>query len=301
MSKQTVLLTGATGFLGSHLLDALIQQGYSVVVLKRSTSNLWRIEHLARKYKSYDVDIQTTSEIFGLEKIDVVIHLATDYGKGKEGFADIVEANVLLGVNLLDNCIKHGIQLFVNTDSFFNDSRYASNYMQNYTLSKRQFLDWLHVAKSSLSIVNMKLHHVYGPCDGHEKFIPWLFEQLLTKKSVDLSSGMQFRDFIYIEDVVSAYISIIESHENDLKGFAEYTVSTGEKTRLRDFCIKVKEVMELQTKTAVAKLNFGKKAFEGEIYDVFNDNSDLLALDWKPEFTLDKGIQEFVKVNLNKY
>jgi nucleoside-diphosphate-sugar epimerase len=43
MTKPTVLLTGATGFLGSHLLEALIQQDYSVVILKRSTSNLWRI------------------------------------------------------------------------------------------------------------------------------------------------------------------------------------------------------------------------------------------------------------------
>ena len=56
MNNPTILLTGATGFLGSHLLEALLKQDYSVVVLKRSTSNLWRIEHLAGQYKSYNLD-----------------------------------------------------------------------------------------------------------------------------------------------------------------------------------------------------------------------------------------------------
>jgi nucleoside-diphosphate-sugar epimerase len=147
----------------------------------------------------------------------------------------------------------------------------------------------------------MKLHHVYGPNDGDEKFIPWLLKQLLTKERVDLSSGMQYRDFIYIKDVVSAYISIIESHESYLKGLAEYIVSTGEKTRVRNFCIKLQEIVELKAEKSVAKLNFGEKYFEGEIHDIFNDNSDLLALNWKPEFTLDNGIDELVEINLNKY
>ena len=51
-----VLLTGATGFLGSHLLKALVSKGYEVVVLKRSTSDMWRLKGFEHTFKSYDID-----------------------------------------------------------------------------------------------------------------------------------------------------------------------------------------------------------------------------------------------------
>lgn len=62
---MTVLLTGATGFLGSHLLKTLVNKGYKVVVLKRSTSDMWRLEGFENAFKSYDIDhvpLQTAFE-----------------------------------------------------------------------------------------------------------------------------------------------------------------------------------------------------------------------------------------------
>ena len=56
--KKTILLTGANGFLGSHLLQAFTDEGFKVVILKRSNSNLWRIKHLASEIISYDIDIK---------------------------------------------------------------------------------------------------------------------------------------------------------------------------------------------------------------------------------------------------
>ena len=50
-----ILLTGATGFLGSHLLESFLHQGFEVVILKRSTSDTWRISHLIEKIKSYNI------------------------------------------------------------------------------------------------------------------------------------------------------------------------------------------------------------------------------------------------------
>ena len=53
---MTILLTGATGFLGSHLLKTLVSKGYKVVVLKRSTSDMWRLKGFEHTFKSYDID-----------------------------------------------------------------------------------------------------------------------------------------------------------------------------------------------------------------------------------------------------
>ena len=54
--RERILLTGATGFLGSHLLESFISQGFDVSILKRSTSNTWRINHLLEKVRIYNLD-----------------------------------------------------------------------------------------------------------------------------------------------------------------------------------------------------------------------------------------------------
>ena len=73
--KKTVLLTGATGFLGSHLLSVLLEEGHKVVVLKRSTSSILRIRHLIEDVVVYDIDKHKLDDIFPNECIEVVIHV----------------------------------------------------------------------------------------------------------------------------------------------------------------------------------------------------------------------------------
>jgi len=100
-SKMTVLLTGANGFLGSHLLKRLVNKGYNVVILKRSFSNTWRIKSYLDKIKSYDIDIIGIEKPFEEQKIDIVIHTATNYGRKKESVSDVVETNLIFSLKLL--------------------------------------------------------------------------------------------------------------------------------------------------------------------------------------------------------
>ena len=82
--QKTILLTGATGFLGSYLLEAFLQKGYKVVVLKRSTSNIWRIQDLITQIICYDVDIQPLENAFTDQHIDYVVHTACHYGRNED-------------------------------------------------------------------------------------------------------------------------------------------------------------------------------------------------------------------------
>ena len=99
---QTILLTGATGFLGSYLLKDLLLKGYKVVILKRSTSNTDRLESLLDQCVSYDVDIQPLELAFEKQRIDVVIHLACHYGRNDDPIHEVIESNLIFGLRILD-------------------------------------------------------------------------------------------------------------------------------------------------------------------------------------------------------
>ena len=114
---QTILLTGVTGFLGSHLLKSLVSNGFNVIILKRSTSNTWRIEGLIENCVCYDVDIQPIEKAFEDHNIDIVLHTACCYGRNNESVVEIVDSNLILGLQVLDACIKFQTKYFLNTDT----------------------------------------------------------------------------------------------------------------------------------------------------------------------------------------
>ena len=85
-----ILLTGATGFLGSHLLESFIHQGFDVSILKRSTSDTWRISHLIEKIKSYNIDEATINSIMREASPEIIVHTACSYGRKNESLTIIV-------------------------------------------------------------------------------------------------------------------------------------------------------------------------------------------------------------------
>ncbi|MEG2898665.1 MAG: NAD(P)-dependent oxidoreductase, partial [Eubacterium sp.] len=102
-----ILLTGATGFLGSHLLKKFVSEKYNVVILKRSTSNVYRIENELKEVKSYDVDRVELSQVFEEnEKFDAIVHTATCYGRQHESILQMEKTNLIFPLKLLENAVQ---------------------------------------------------------------------------------------------------------------------------------------------------------------------------------------------------
>ena len=135
MSK-TILLTGATGFLGSHLLEKLLESNYKIIVLKRSFSDIWRIQHLLQKVVYYDIDKVPLEKPFKENNIHIVIHTATLYGKNNEPISDIVNTNLMFPLKLLETSLRFNLDFFINTDTFFNVNINLPNHQNYYVLSK---------------------------------------------------------------------------------------------------------------------------------------------------------------------
>ena len=282
---MTILLTGATGFLGSHLLKALINKGYEVVVLKRSTSNMWRLKGFENTFKSYDIDQVPLQKAFEEQYIDTIIHTACVYGRKGESMQQILETNLMFGIELL------------NTGTFFNTGTLLYKYLNYYALSKKQFEEWLQLASDKIQVVNLKLEHMFGEQDGNDKFTSWILNELQQEKNIiPLTAGTQKRDFIYIDDVVSAYLTCLEQAPQ-LKDFNDIEVGTGVLTPVKTFVILVKEVLEkLKGKPIQTQLNFGALPYrEGEIMEPQVDNSRLCSLGWQPKRSLEENIERFVK------
>ena len=289
---QHILLTGATGFLGSHLLEALLKQGYKVTILKRSTSDTWRIKQLLEQVSTFDVDQVAIEEAFKADKVDVVIHTACSYGRNGQSLHEVAETNLMFGLKVLDAALRNSVSTFINTETFFNTNAVFSNYLSSYSLSKKQFSEWLKQSVSSIKVISLNLQHVYGPKDDVSKFIPWLVHQLENGvESISLTPGNQIRDFVYVDDVVSAYMLMLSNAEL-LPRYSEFDVGTGELITVREFVETIYQAFQQKKHGNHTRLGFGEIPMrDGELLTVEVDNQALKKLGWTCRFTKEQGIK----------
>lgn len=238
---MTILLTGATGFLGSHLLEGLLEKNYKVIILKRSFSNCWRIDEFLSQVASYDIDKVCLESVFEENSINAVIHTATCYGRNGENNLEIFNSNVSFSMQLLECARIFRVESFFNTDSFFNTESFKCNYLNSYTLSKKHFADWGKNYSSSFGVqfVNMKLQHVYGPKDDESKFVGWFIKQLREEVTeIKLTDGTQRRDFVYVKDVVESFLLLLMKYK-ELSSYEEFQIGTGQSIQVKDFLLQI--------------------------------------------------------------
>jgi CDP-paratose synthetase len=277
---MTILLTGATGFLGSHLLEGLLENNYEVIIIKRSFSNCWRIEEFLNKVISYDIDKVTLNSIFEENSFDAVIHTATCYGRNGETDFEIFQTNVFNSMELLHCAIKNRTKFFFNTDTL-----QATN-LNPYTISKSQFLSWgkQSAENSKINFINMKLEHLYGPKDDETKFIGWFIKQLKDEvPEIRLTAGTQKRDFIHVKDVVSAYLKLLENYKN-LDKFEEFELGSGNSIQVKDFLIQLMNAFEKKNIQIKSKLLFGALDYRNnENMQIEANIEKLKKFNWVPQ------------------
>jgi len=283
--NMRILLTGSTGYLGSHLADKLLAQGHSIVALKRKTSSLQRLKSILPKITLIEVEELDFNDAFkDYGKIDVVIHTAACYGRSGESISQIVEANLNFPLKLMDAAMAAGVQLFINTDTALEKS------LNSYSLSKRQFVEWGHhlSRKCITRFINLKLEHIYGEGDDDAKFTTHVIKScLMNVPELKLTLGEQERDFIYIKDAVAVYQLLLEKQELLSDWFVEFEVGSGKAVSIRKFVESVHKLTASKT-----YLNFGAQPYRvSEQMFSQADTQPLQKLGWSCKYNLEQGLK----------
>lgn len=296
LSKNSaIMLTGATGFLGASILRQLLASGRSVVAVVRHNSQYDRITDVLSH--SNLIRVENTPEklnaAFEQNRIRTIIHTATEYGRGEGSVANILDSNLILPIRLAELGVKHGAHGFINTDSYFNKPGGSYSNLLNYSLSKRTLLTWLEKFSPRLNVANVILEHMYGPYDSRTKFVENMVRSIAIERTacLDMTYGHQKRDFIFITDVVDAFMKILEHMEQHAFPFKVFEVGFGRSMQIRDFVKAIADISGSST-----QLNFG--AIEYRDDEMMNSRADirgLLDLGWTPAVEPEEGIRKIIK------
>jgi len=285
---KTILITGINGFLGSHLAKTLKKE-YNIIGLEHTLNNMFRIKDDSfRIYSSKD----NFENIFKDNLIFAIIHAATIYRRNNEPMEKLIATNVILPVKLYELANRYGCSIFLNTDSYFNNPKYNYSYLPDYTLSKKQALEWLKLIQSDCKLVNMKIFHMYGPNDASNKFVPEIINKLTNNEPyIDTTYGEQTRDFIFIDDVVSAFKCVIKAFQFITLPYNEFQVGTGNSISVKEFLITAKKILKSNTELRLGTLPYR----ENEIMHSKADNSALMRLGWFTKYTIKEGVLKTIK------
>tara|TARA_Y100001958_G_C21224219_1_gene549577 strand:- start:1134 stop:1985 length:852 start_codon:yes stop_codon:yes gene_type:complete len=276
---KTVLITGINGFLGSNIAK-LFSKNFNVIGLEYSKNNFNRIKDF--KFKVYSVENGVPKELFTENKIDLIIHTATLYDREIEKDINIINANLFLPITILDLAIKNNCELFINTDTVLD------RFTNIYSLTKHQFKDWLIFRKKNIKVINMKLEHFYGPDSSSSNFIKKMITNLKNNvKEINLTYGEQERNFIFIDDVSSSFLTVVNNIKKIKSDFMEFQVGTNELIKIKDLMLFLKE-----NTNSNSVLNFGAIHYrDNELMKSEINNSDILELGWRPKVKIEKGLK----------
>jgi UDP-glucose 4-epimerase len=297
-----ILVTGGAGFIGSHIVDRLVQEGYGVVVADNlSTGKRRNVNRAARFYRT-DIGSWWLERVFRRERPAVVCHHAAQMNvrRSVQDPKFDAETNILGTLNVLRNAIKYGVRKFIFASSggaVYGEPEKLpvseSHPMRPgspYGISKAvgdEYLRYFYDA-DGLEYVSLRYANVYGPRQDPygEAGVVAIFTQkmLLGEQPIINGNGRQTRDFVFVDDVVEANIAALSKEAHGI-----YNVGTGQETTINELF----GILAGLINPSVREVHGPAK--KGEQLRIALDSSRLhRELDWEPKVALKDGLARTV-------
>jgi len=305
---KKALITGGAGFIGSHLVDRLIEDGFSVVVVDNlSTGDKKNLNPKAKFYK-LDICSPKLVDVFKKEKPEYVFHLAAqiDVRKSVEDPISSASTNILGSLNLLECSRVFNIKKFIFTSTggaIYGDANiiptpesYTEEPLSPYGIEKLSIDKYLNYYHNifKLSYISLRLGNVYGPrqnSKGEAGVVAIFCDNMLQgKKPILYGSGKNTRDFVFVADVVNALFLAMKSSKTGV-----YNIGTGKETNINQILKNLKMLIDPKCK------EIREQAKKGEQKRSCLDNRKAKRdLGWKPKYDLEKGLEETVNCFKNE-
>lgn len=302
--EEYILLTGGTGFIGSHLLEKLLKEGFKVVLIKRSFSKIWRIYNIDHSENLVTVDIDKTNleDVFKKYQISGIIHLAAAYIKNPthEDILTTIKSNIEFPTSLLDIAVRNDVKFFINTGTFFEYSLEELPLIESskidslnfYSTSKIAFEDILKYYAKEYDIkgATLKLYTPYGPRDDETKIIPYLILNSLEKREININNPLNRLDIVHVYDIVDAYLKLIDK----ILTFDKYEAFNV----ARDINYSIDEIHS----AIDYNLGLTSDKINEENIDVFSKPDKIESvLNWEPKIGIYEGLKNTIDYYKNKY
>ena len=295
-----ILVTGGAGFIGSNLVDALVDIGHEVVVIDNLSSGLR--QNLNRRAKFYKVSIRDKelSAIFEREKPEIVNHHAAQIDVRKSGEDPIADAEeIILGsLNVISNCLHSGVRRITYASTggaIYGDPQYLPadenhpiNPVSQYGVSKHTVEHYLYLygLLYGLEYVILRYSNVYGPRQnpyGEAGVVAIFAIQMLTGKQPTIfGPGDKTRDYTHVSDIVEANILALDRGKN-----AIYNIGTGVETSDQEIFDTLADVLGYKDAPIYAPVR------KGEVYRICLDCSKAQKeMGWSPRLLLKEGIAQ---------
>lgn len=319
---KKVLVTGAGGFIGSHLVEELTKRSAKVKAFVRYNSrNDWgNLELLPKKiYKNIEIITGDVRDPFFVQKAvngcDIVFHLSALIAIPYSYIAprDFIDTNVVGTLNVMHACLEEGTDKVIHTSTsevygtaIYNpiDEKHPLQSQSPYSASK---IGADKIAESfynsyNLPVTTIRPFNTFGPRQSARAVIPTICSQILAgKEKIDLGMLKPIRDFNYIKDTVDGFIKIAESN----KSIGEViNVGSGRGISINHLLKLIINLIgndkEVNVKSDQARIRPEKSEV---MVLVCNNSKAKKLIGWEPRYSLEEGLKETIKYieNNRKY
>lgn len=261
---MNILVTGANGFVGRHLIQRLLSDDVNVFAVVRRATDCSSLDMLRVDRFVLEDDIDELTGYIRAKNIDGVIHLASLFVVDHKAsdIPDLINSNVTLGARVLEASCCAGVRWFINTGTFWQHYL-GENYnpVNLYAATKQAFevIAKYYVETFGIRFVTLKLSDTYGPNDTRRKIVKLWQDSLETGSVLDMSGGEQLIDIVHVSDVVSAFHQLVYLLSHDDPRVAKgdsYYVTSGTMITLRELAGRFE-----QKKGKKLNINWGARPY----------------------------------------
>jgi nucleoside-diphosphate-sugar epimerase len=295
-NSKTILLTGVTGFLGSNLLEAFLAENYTIIGLKRSASDVWRIKEFLNnsKLKLIDIDKISIDKIFSEEHFDTLIHTAWGGVKADErNSLNVQLENFDFAVRLYNLAIKAGVNKIVSLGSQAEYGHYEGRVDENYPCNPVDAYGMAKIfASRSLQTLSeqsntkwfwIRLFSLFGPKQDGKWLLPFAINKMLNNEDIDLTNCEQRYDYLFVKDFCKGIIMLLNSENSGIFNF-----SSNSSVQLKEILLLTRDILKSES-----KLNFG--ALEYRRNQVMHMEGDSTKLYKKINIAISPFVESLIK------